>query len=136
MNKEEERKPSRVKPSRAQSPCDGVALNENGPCIEFLQRTIAQLLMKNEKIRFELFVVREKIASIDRTVFGAGSRDLQKVLPATLLKDLRDLCCEEAGSSQHETAMLAATDSLMSFPSAKRPILRMHQTNGLPDRGK
>ena len=95
-------------------PCDESSPKENGPCIEYLQRAIALLLMKNETMRFELFTVRQRIACIDRTVFGAGSHHLQKRLPSHLLRALRDLCCLDA-RSESRTTQQPASDNLISF---------------------
>jgi hypothetical protein len=111
-------------------------MDENGPCIEYLQRAVAQLLMKNEKMRFELYAVRRKIASIDRTVFGTGSNDLQKVLPSTLLGALRDLCFEEAAGEPPGVATRGDTDAGPAFSSNNRPITRLHQSTSSTDRGK
>lgn len=87
------------KPERVKFPGDGLSRVENSSCVEYLQRTIARLLMKNEVMRFELFAVRQKIREIDRTVFGANSQDLQVRLPSYLMGALRDLCrCAAAGA--------------------------------------
>lgn len=131
MNAKKERKPGRT-----QTPCDGLYEEENGPCIEYLQRAVAQLLIKNEKMRFELYAVRQKIALIDETVFGAGSPVLQGLLPSALLGALRDLCCEEVTGGCYGAAIQTGTDSSLAFPGSNRPITRPHQTISSTDRGK
>jgi hypothetical protein len=51
---------------------DGAALNDGGRT-DFLQTTIARLLIKNQAMRFELLAAREKIALLEHTPdAGAG----------------------------------------------------------------
>ena len=87
MHVEEEQEPQAIAP-----PGTPLSDEENTPCIEYLKRAIMRLLMKNESMRFELLAVRQKVVSIERTVFGSGGHELQKRLPAPLLQSLRDLC--------------------------------------------
>jgi hypothetical protein len=124
------------KPSSAQLPRDGLSGEENGPCIEYLQRAVAQLLMKNERMRFELFVVRQKIASIERIVFGAGSHVLEEQVPSLLLGALFDLCGGETVCGQPETAPPANTDAFLGYRSNNRSMRWMHQAENSVDRGK
>lgn len=81
-------------------------------CIDFLQREISRLLMKNETLRFELIAVRRKIEWIERIVFGPGSRSLQKQLPLHLLRNLRDLCCFRA---ENRPPAQADTGNVLTF---------------------
>ena len=90
MHVEEEQEPKAIAP-----PGKPLSDEENTPCIEYLQRAIVRLLMKNESMRFELLAVRQKVVSIEQTVFGSGGHELQKGLPAHLLQSLRDLCHRE-----------------------------------------
>jgi hypothetical protein len=70
---------------------------ENSPRIEYLQRAIVGLLMKNETLQFELIAIRQKIAIVHRTVFGVRSHELNMQFPPHVLGVLRDLCsCEVA----------------------------------------
>jgi hypothetical protein len=96
------------------TPRNGSPRPENAPCIEYLQRAIAGLLMKNETMRFELFTVRQRIERIDRTVFGADCHNIQKRLPPHLLSALRDLCLWFNGS-EDRTPPQVTPDSLMNF---------------------
>lgn len=90
-------------------PAEHAAGDERNPCIEYLQRAIAHLLMKNERMRFELFAIRQKISAVDRTLFAPGSRELKQQLPLHLLAVLRDLCrCEAA---ERETPGARGADS-------------------------
>jgi hypothetical protein len=125
----EEHQPLAVRP-----PCDGLPRQENGPGIDYLQRTIAHLLLKNERMRFELFALRQKIAHIDNTVFGAGSDELQERLPSFLVDALGDLCDEETAGAQHRAAMQAAAENGMTARTNIRSIRRMHQTRDSIDR--
>lgn len=86
----------------------------NGPCIEYLQLEIQRLLMKNETLRFELLSVRRKVERIERTVFGAGSHNLQKQLPPHLPGGLRDLCCCES-RGENRSAPQPASDNVIRF---------------------
>jgi hypothetical protein len=72
--------------------------------LDYLQSAIARLLMKNETMRFELFVIREKIARIDRALFSADARELRGQTPPHLLSLFRDLCgpegiCDKSGKT-------------------------------------
>jgi hypothetical protein len=131
VNREEEQKPG-----RAPSPSDGLPREENALCIEYLQRAVAQLLMKNEKMRFELFAVRQKIASIERAVFGAGSNDLRVGLPSFLLGALTDLCGGGTAGDHHAATMPAAIESRKTVPRNNRPTRWIHQANDSVDRGR
>jgi hypothetical protein len=124
------------KAGSAPSPCDGAPREENGPCIEYLQRAVAQLLMKNEKMRFELFAVRRKIASIETAVFGAGSHDLRMGLPSFLLSALSDLCSEEKPGDQQPAARRTMADKMMAIRRNGRPIGWIRQANDSVDRGR
>jgi len=66
------------------------------PCIEYLQRTVVHLLLKNQTLRFELLATRHRIDCIKQTLFGTESGDLQKLLPCGLLSALRELCRNES----------------------------------------
>jgi hypothetical protein len=128
MSGEEERRQHPV-----QLPCDGVTGEENGPCIEYLQRAVV-LLLKNERMRFELFVVRNKIACIERAVFGAGSHGLRDRLPSLFVGTLRDLCCGETASDQHGSAPPATGNDVTSFQNDSQSIVWMQQMKGSADR--
>jgi hypothetical protein len=131
VNRKEE-----LKPGSAPSPCEGAPREQNGPCIEYLQRAVAQLLMKNEKMRFELFAVRQKIASIETAVFGAGSHNLRTGLPLFLLGALSDLCREEKPGDQHPAARRTVADRMMAIRRNGRPIGWIRQANESVDRGR
>jgi hypothetical protein len=88
---------ARKKPGLSSSPCEGPVPAEADPSIEYLQEAIARLLMKNEAMRIELFTIRQKIATIERIVSGAGCEEPGTHLPPCLIVSLRDLCRSEAG---------------------------------------
>lgn len=91
--------------------------HENSSCVEYPQRAIAILLMKNEAMRFELFAVRQRVERIDQAVFGAGCHNVQKQLPAHLLGILRDLCCGYTRTAQ--TSTQAASDNIIGFLASR-----------------
>lgn len=82
------------------APEDELSWQEKSPSIDYLQRAIALLLMKNETMRFELFTVRQRIERIERAVFGADAQNLRKRIPPQLLGVLRDLCCGDSGGER------------------------------------
>jgi hypothetical protein len=71
---------------------NGQPHDESKSRIEYLQREIGRLLLKNETMRFELFAIRNKIARIDRTLFDDGSQELLRQTPLHLISILRELC--------------------------------------------
>jgi len=108
VNTEEEPNRRAIEPPR-----DGPPLEEQSPCVEYLQRAIARLLMRNETMRFELLALHHRIAHIEQTLFGAGSEPLRKRLPPHLLGALRDLCrCQTSGPAAD---MEPASDNLNGF---------------------
>ncbi len=102
-------------------PADDAPREENGPSIEYLQRAIARLLMKNEKMRFELFALRQRISVIDRAVFGLGSRRLRKQLPPHLLGVLCDLCRGQAADPEPPALRSAESQDDALRSRAKHP---------------
>jgi len=100
--------------NRTAPPCDGSLPEASSPCIEYLQREIARLLMKNETMRFELFRLRQRVGRIERIVSCPGFHDLQCRLPAHLLNALRDLCRRET-ALENPTERKPASDNVISF---------------------
>lgn len=90
----------------------------DGAPIEYLQREIGRLLMKNETLRFEVVALRRKIERIEETVFGPGGRSLQRQMSPHLLRGLRDLCSNFPDGKS--SAAQPAPDNLLSFRSQPR----------------
>jgi len=109
------------KPDGPRSSLQARRPEEGNPCIEYLQRAIARLLMKNEAMRFELLSIGQKIAVIEQTVFGADRCDLRQRLPPGLLGALRDLCRGRAAAGEEQGMPYGLSSERAPATTGSRP---------------
>ena len=93
-------------PDPGASSLDDLCSGQNAARVEYLQRAVDRLLMKNETLQFELTALRERAARIERVVFDAGTQQLRNRLPNHLLQLLRDLCRHNEARDQPGTSSL------------------------------
>jgi hypothetical protein len=93
----------------------------NRTCVEYLQREIVHLLMRNQTIRFELLAAYRRIDCIEEILFGGEARNLEPPISPTAALILRELCRSPSSCSDPQSSSNHARDA--AGPPIGKPAL-------------